>query len=44
MEAFTEPDFVAKARDLFCLDVSPPQHAGVLCVHEKSQIQAFDRS
>ena len=40
----TDPDFVAKVRDVVGLYVSPPQHAVVLCVDEKSQIQALDRS
>lgn len=40
----TEPDFVAKVRDVVGLYVSPPEHALVLCVYEKSQIQALDRS
>ena len=40
----TDPDFVAKVRDVVGLYVSPPQHALVLCVDEKSQIQALDRS
>jgi transposase len=40
----TDPDFVAKVRDIVGLYVSPPQHAVVLCVDEKSQIQALDRS
>ncbi len=47
METFklsTDPDFVAKTRDVVGLYVSPPQHAVVLCVDEKSQIQALDRS
>jgi transposase len=47
METFklsSDPDFVAKVRDVVGLYVSPPQHAVVLCVDEKSQIQALDRS
>ena len=40
----TDPDFVAKVRDVVGLYVSPPAHALVLCVDEKSQIQALDRS
>ena len=40
----SDPDFVAKVRDVVGLYVSPPQHAVVLCVDEKSQIQALDRS
>lgn len=47
METFklsTDPNFVAKVRDVVGLYVSPPAHAIVLCVDEKSQIQALDRS
>jgi transposase len=40
----TDPDFVAKVRDVVGLYISPPSHALVLCVDEKSQIQALDRS
>jgi transposase len=40
----TDPDFVAKVRDVVELYVTPPEHAVVLCVDEKSQIQALDRS
>jgi len=40
----TDPDFVAKVRDVVGLYVSPPDRAIVLCVDEKSQIQALDRS
>jgi transposase len=47
METFklsTDPDFVAKVRDVVGLYMSPPDRAIVLCVDEKSQIQALDRS
>jgi|TARA_R110000772_G_scaffold205498_2_gene315848 transposase len=40
----TDPDFVDKVRDVVGLYVAPPAHAIVLCVDEKSQIQALDRS
>jgi transposase len=40
----TDPDFVAKVRDVVGLYLAPPEHALVLCVDEKSQIQALDRS
>lgn len=40
----TDPLFVEKVRDVVGLYVSPPAHAVVLCVDEKSQIQALDRS
>ncbi|HKV16666.1 MAG TPA: IS630 family transposase [Reyranella sp.] len=40
----TDPDFVAKVRDVVGLYMSPPERAVVLCVDEKSQIQALDRS
>jgi hypothetical protein len=47
METFklsTDPNFVAKVRDVVGLYISPPDHAIVLCVDEKSQIQALDPS
>lgn len=40
----TDPEFVAKVRDVVGLYMSPPDRAIVLCVDEKSQIQALDRS
>jgi len=40
----TDPDFVDKVRDVVGLYITPPAHAIVLCVDEKSQIQALDRS
>lgn len=40
----TDPNFVAKVRDVVGLYVAPPERAIVLCVDEKSQIQALDRS
>jgi transposase len=40
----TDPDFVAKVRDVVGLYMSPPERAIVLCMDEKSQIQALDRS
>ena len=40
----TDPNFVDKVRDIVGLYVTPPAHAIVLCVDEKSQIQALDRS
>lgn len=40
----TDPEFVSKVREVVGLYVSPPEHAVVLCVDEKSQIQALDRS
>jgi hypothetical protein len=40
----TDPDFVAKVRDVMGLYLSPPSHALVLCVDEKSQMQALNRS
>ena len=38
-----DPLFVDKVRDIIGLYLSPPDHALVLCVDEKSQIQALDR-
>jgi transposase len=40
----TDPLFVEKVRDIVALYVAPPERAIVLCVDEKSQIQALDRS
>lgn len=40
----TDPDFVAKVRDVVGFYMAPPDRALVLCVDEKSQIQALDRS
>jgi len=40
----TDPQFVAKLRDVVGLYVDPPAHAIVLSVDEKSQIQALDRT
>ena len=40
----TDPQFIAKARDVVGLYMSPPEHALVLAVDEKSQIQALDRT
>jgi len=39
-----DPQFVEKVRDVVGLYVNPPEGALVLCVDEKSQIQALDRS
>ena len=39
-----DPQFVEKVRDVVGLYLAPPEHALVLCVDEKSQIQALDRS
>ncbi len=40
----TDPYFVEKVRDIVGLYLSPPERAIVLCVDEKSQIQALDRT
>ena len=40
----SDPHFVDKVRDIVGLYLDPPQHALVLCVDEKSQIQALDRT
>ena len=40
----TDPLFVEKVRDIVGLYLSPPERAIVLCVDEKSQIQALDRT
>ena len=40
----TDPQFIAKTRDIVGLYLDPPTKAMVLCVDEKSQIQALDRT
>jgi transposase len=40
----TDPQFIAKVRDVVGLYLDPPERALVLCVDEKSGIQALDRS
>jgi transposase len=39
----TDPAFEQKAADIIGLYLNPPQHAAVLCVDEKTAIQALDR-
>lgn len=39
-----DPFFIEKVRDIVGLYMNPPERAVVLCVDEKSQIQALDRS
>jgi transposase len=39
-----DPQFVDKVRDVVGLYLNPPDRAIVLCVDEKSQVQALDRS
>ena len=39
-----DPDFADKLEDIVGLYLNPPEHALVLCVDEKSQIQALDRT
>ena len=38
------PDFAAKLDDVVGLYINPPRHAAVVSIHEKSQIQALDRT
>ena len=40
----TDPFFVEKVRDIVGLYLNPPDKAMVLCVDEKTQIQALDRT
>jgi transposase len=40
----TDPLFIDKVRDIVGLYLNPPTQAMVLCVDEKSQIQALDRT
>jgi len=39
-----DPEFAEKLQDVVGLYLNPPEHALVLCVDEKSQIQALDRT
>lgn len=41
--ASQDPDFEEKAADVIGLYLSPPEHAVVLCIDEKTAIQALDR-
>ena len=40
----TDPLFIEKVRDIVGLYMNPPDRALVLCIDEKSQIQALDRT
>ncbi len=40
----SDPFFIEKVRDVTGLYLHPPDHAMVLCVDEKSQIQALNRT
>jgi transposase len=40
----TDPELIAKVTDVVGLYLNPPENAIVLCVDEKSQIQALDRT
>jgi transposase len=40
----TDPELVAKVTDVIGLYLAPPENAIVLCIDEKSQIQALDRT
>jgi transposase len=40
----TDPLFVEKVRDIVGLYLDPPERAVVLCVDEKTQVQALDRT
>ena len=40
----TDPFFVEKLRDIVALYLNPPENAVVLCVDEKSQCQALERT
>jgi transposase len=39
-----DPQFVDKVRDVVGLYLNPPEHAAVMCVDEKTSIQALDRT
>ena len=40
----TDPELEAKVRDVVGLYLDPPAHAIVLCVDQKSEIQALERT
>ncbi len=40
----TDPELVAKVNNVIGLYLNPPENAVVLCVDEKSQVQALDRT
>ena len=40
----TDPFFIEKVRDIVGLYLNPPDHAVVLCVDEKTQVQALQRA
>ena len=40
----SDPLFIDKVRDIVGLYMCPPDHAVVLCVDEKTQVQALDRT
>jgi transposase len=40
----SDPDFVAKVRDIVGLYLNPPDRALVLCVDEKTEMQAIERT
>ncbi len=44
LETSKDPQFIDKVRDVVGLYLDPPEAAVVLCVDEKSQIQALDRT
>jgi hypothetical protein len=39
-----DPQFVEKVRDIVGLYLNPPDRAIILCVDEKSQVQALNRT
>ncbi len=39
-----DPQFIEKVRDVVGLYLNPPEAAVVLCVDEKTQVQALDRT
>ena len=40
----TDPEFAAKAADVVALYLNPPEHAVVICMDEKPNIQALERA
>ena len=44
LELSTDPPFIEKIRDMLGLYLDPPDRLLVLCVNEKAQTQALDRT
>ena len=44
VQAVEDPLFVDKVRDIVALHMNPPERAAVMCVDEKTAVQALDRT